>query len=123
MLKELLISAILTSANQQHVIVFVDALNKAGTKSTQQLTRYFHRLVDHTKKMKLYIQVCILYRHYPFIKSGQTIEIKVKDHNQQDIATYIQDKLVKTKAKNNASQKIREMLIEQLTQQANGVFQ
>ncbi|KAI2741901.1 hypothetical protein DTO012A1_4463 [Penicillium roqueforti] len=123
MLEELLASAILASANQQHVMVFVDALDEAGAKSAQQLAEYFHRLVDHAEKMKLCIQVCISCRHYPITESGQAIEIKVEDHNQQDIATYVQDKLVKTEAKDNASQKMREMLVEQLTQQANGVFQ
>ncbi|KAJ5348544.1 uncharacterized protein N7506_001797 [Penicillium brevicompactum] len=123
MLEELLASAILASANQQHVMVFVDALDEAGAKSAQQLAEYFHRLVDHAEKMKLCIQVCISCRHYPIMESGQAIEIKVEDHNQQDIATYVQDKLVKTEAKDNASQKMREMLVEQLTQQANGVFQ
>ncbi|CAG8059427.1 unnamed protein product [Penicillium salamii] len=123
MLEELLASTILASANQQHVMVFVDALDEVGAKSAQQLAGYFHRLVDHAEKMKLCIQVCISCRHYPIMESGQAIEIKVEDHNQQDIATYVQDKLVKTEAKDNASQKMREMLVEQLTQQANGVFQ
>jgi hypothetical protein len=123
MLEELLASAILASASQQHVMVFVDALDEAGAKSAQQLAGYFHRLVGHAEKMKLCIQVCISCRHYPIMESGKAIEIAVEDHNQQDIATYIQDKLIKTEAKDNASQKMRGMLVEQLTQQANGVFQ
>ncbi|KAJ5263817.1 hypothetical protein N7478_011422 [Penicillium angulare] len=103
MLEELLASVILVSAKQQHVMVFVDALDEAGAKSAQQLAGYFHRLVDRAEKKKLCIQV--------------------EDHNKQDIATYIQDKLIKTEAKDNTSQKMREMLVKQLTQQANGVFQ
>ncbi|KAJ5712997.1 uncharacterized protein N7483_010178 [Penicillium malachiteum] len=123
MLEELLASAILASASQQHVVVFVDALDKAGATSAQQLAGYFHRLVDRAEKKKLYIQVCISCRHYPIMESGQAIEIKVEDHNQQDINTYIQDSLIQTEAKVNTSQKMREMLVEQLTRQANGFFQ
>ncbi|KAJ5513228.1 hypothetical protein N7463_002780 [Penicillium fimorum] len=123
MLEELLASAILASANRQHVVIFVDALDEAGATSAQQLAGYFHRLVDRAKKKNLYIQVCISCRHYPIMESGQAIEIKVEDHNQQDIAIYIQDILIETEAKDNASQKIREMLVKQLTQQANGLFQ
>ncbi|CAG8074305.1 unnamed protein product [Penicillium salamii] len=123
MLEELLASAILTSANRQHVVVFVDALDEAGAKSAQQLAGYFHRLIDRAEKKKLNIQVCISCRHYPIMESGQAIEIKVEDHNQQDIATYIQDILIQTETKDDASQKMRKMLVEQLTRQANGFFQ
>lgn len=122
-LEELLASAILASANRHHVVVFVDALDEAGAKSAQQLAAYFHRLVSRAEKKKLCIQVCISCRHYPIMESGQNTEIKVEEHNQQDIATYIQDKLTNTEAKDSTSQKMREMLVEKLTQQANGVFQ
>ncbi|OQE41042.1 hypothetical protein PENCOP_c005G03906 [Penicillium coprophilum] len=123
MLEELLASAILTSASRQHVVVFVDALDEAGATSAQQLAGYFHRLVGRAEKKKLCIQVCISCRHYPIMESGQAIEIKVEDHNQQDISSYIQDKMTKTEAGKSTNQKMREMLVEQLTQQANGVFQ
>ncbi|KAK5788083.1 hypothetical protein VI817_009041 [Penicillium citrinum] len=123
LLEELLASAILDSANRQHVVVFVDALDEAGATSAQQLAEYFHRLVARAERKKLYIQVCISCRHYPIMESGQAIEIKVEDHNQQDIATYIRDKLIKRQAEKSTSQRMREMLVEQLTQQANGVFQ
>ncbi|KAJ5710397.1 hypothetical protein N7488_004553 [Penicillium malachiteum] len=123
MLEELLASAILASASRQHVVVFVDALDEAGAISAQQLAGYFHRLVDRAEKKKLCIQVCISCRHYPIMESGQAIEIRVEDHNQQDITTYIQDILMQTEAKKTASQKVRGMLVEQLTQQANGFFQ
>ncbi|KAJ5159295.1 uncharacterized protein N7500_008946 [Penicillium coprophilum] len=123
MLEDLLASAILTSASRQHVVVFVDALDEAGATSAQQLAGYFHRLVGRAEKRKLCIQVCISCRHYPIMESGQAIEIKVEAHNQQDISSYIQDKLTKTEAEESADQKMMEMLIEQLTQQANGVFQ
>ncbi|KAJ5346952.1 uncharacterized protein N7506_000205 [Penicillium brevicompactum] len=123
MLEELLASAILVSANRHHVVVFVDALDEAGAQSAQQLAEYFHRLVDRAAKEKLCIQVCISCRHYPIMKSGQAIEIKVEDHNQQVIASYIQDILIQTETKDSVSQKMREMLVEQLTRQANGFFQ
>ncbi|KAJ5927154.1 hypothetical protein N7516_008927 [Penicillium verrucosum] len=122
-LEELLASAILASASRQHVVVFVDALDEAGAKSAQQLAGYFHRLVGRAEGKKLCIQICISCRHYPIMESGHTIEIKVEEHNQRDIARYIQDKLTKTEAKDITSQKTREMLVRQLTQQANGVFQ
>ncbi|KAJ6004615.1 hypothetical protein N7540_012984 [Penicillium herquei] len=122
-LEELLTSAILQSAIRQHLVVFVDALDEAGSQSAQQLAGYFHRLVDRAEKMKLSVQVCISCRHYPIMESGRAIEIKVEDHNQQDIATYIQDTLIQRDTKDNTSQEIREMLVKQLTQQANGIFQ
>lgn len=114
-LEEILTSAILASVNQQHVVVFVDALDEAGTKSAQQLAGYFHWLIGRAKEKQLYIQVCISCRYYPIMESGRIIEIMIEDHNQQEIATYIQDKLNKTEDKDSTSQKAREILVEQLT--------
>lgn len=75
MLEELLASAILASASRQHVVVFVDTLDKTGAKSAQQLAGYFHRLVGRAEKKKICIQVCISCQHYPIVESGQAIEI------------------------------------------------
>ncbi|CAI7677649.1 unnamed protein product, partial [Penicillium manginii] len=122
-LEELLATAILASANDQHVIIFVDALDEAGAESAQKLAAYFHRLVDRADKKKLTLQVCISCRHYPIVESAQTVAIHVEDHNQDDIATYIKDMLLETELGDISSQEIKEVLAEELTQHAKGVFQ
>jgi ankyrin repeat protein/adenylate kinase family enzyme len=122
-LEELLASAILASASHQHVTVFVDALDEAGAESAQQLAVFFHRLVDRKEKNMLALQICISCRHYPIIESAQAIAIYVENHNQEDIATYVNDMLTDTESGDGPSQETREVLVEELTRQANGVFQ
>ncbi|KAJ5694415.1 hypothetical protein N7536_004827 [Penicillium majusculum] len=122
-LEELLATAILASANEQPVIIFVDALDEAGAESAQKLAAYFHRLVDRADKKKLTLQVCISCRHYPILESARAKAIHVEDHNQDDIATYIKDTLLETELEDIPDLEMREVLVEELTQHAKGVFQ
>jgi ankyrin repeat protein len=122
-LEELLATAILASANEQPVIIFVDALDEAGAESAQKLAAYFHRLVDRADKKKLTLQVCISCRHYPILESARAKAIHVEDHNQDDIATYIKDTLLETELEDVPNLEMREVLVEELTQHAKGVFQ
>ncbi|KAJ5640058.1 uncharacterized protein N7484_007920 [Penicillium longicatenatum] len=123
LLEELLAGAILASANRQSVTVFVDALDEAGAESAQQLTTYFHRLIDRAGKKNLAVQICISCRHYPIMGNDQAMEINVEDHNYDDISTYIKDTLTDMEVEEGLDQETREVLMQQLIQQANGVFQ
>ncbi|CAI7633130.1 unnamed protein product [Penicillium crustosum] len=122
-LEELLASAILASAAKQRMTIFVDALDEAGAESAQQLAAYFQRLIDRAERKKIALQVYISCRHYPILESAQTVAIHVEDHNQGDIATYIKDMLLETEFGDASSQGMREVLVEELAQQAKGVFQ
>jgi NACHT domain. len=122
-LEELLATAILASANEQPVIIFVDALDEAGAEPAQKLAAYFHRLIDRADKKKLTLQVCISCRHYPILESARAKAIHVEDHNQDDIATYIKDMLLETELEDVPNLEMREVLIEELTQYTKGVFQ
>jgi adenylate kinase family enzyme len=121
-LEELLATAILASATEKPVIIFVDALDEAGAESAQKLTEYFHCLIDRADRKKLTLQVCISSRHYPIIESARARTIHIEDHNQDDIASYVKDMLLETELGDIPSQEMREVLVE-LTQHANGVFQ
>ncbi|KAJ5387866.1 hypothetical protein N7509_010407 [Penicillium cosmopolitanum] len=123
-LEEILASAILASASNQHITVFVDALDEAGAQSAQQIAVYFHRLVDRAAGKMLPLQVCISCRHYPITEIAQAIEIIVEDHNEEDIATYIKDTLLHTDVGGyDPSRKMKNLLAEELTQHSNRVFQ
>ncbi|KAJ5210149.1 hypothetical protein N7491_009957 [Penicillium cf. griseofulvum] len=122
-LEELLAGAILASASRQHVSVFVDALDETRAESAQQLAAYFHRLIDRAEKKNAAVRICISCRHYPIIGGAHSIEIHVEEHNHYDIATYIKDTLADTEVEDSPSEDTRQILIEQLIQQANGVFQ
>ncbi|KAJ5409044.1 hypothetical protein N7509_002927 [Penicillium cosmopolitanum] len=122
-LEELLTSAILTSANQKQVRVFVDALDETGAESAPQLAAYFHRLSTRAEKEKVSVQICISCRHYPIIASPQAVEICVEDHNRRDIATYIDDVLADMENEEDITETMKEELMKELTGRANGVFQ
>ncbi|KAJ5597341.1 hypothetical protein N7537_007425 [Penicillium hordei] len=122
-LEELLATAILASANEQPVIIFVDALDEAGAEPAQKLAAYFHRLIDRADKKKLTLQVCISCRHYPILESARAKAIYVEDHNQDDIAIYIKDMLLETELEDVPNLEMREVLVEELTQHTKGVFQ
>ncbi|CAI7647155.1 unnamed protein product [Penicillium bialowiezense] len=122
-LEELLPGVILASASRQQVTVFVDALDETGAESARQLAAYFHRLIDRAAHENAAVRVCISCRHYPIIGSAHTMEIHVEQHNRKDIATYIQDILAETEVEDIFSEDTRQILMEQLIQQANGVFQ
>ncbi|CAG8215959.1 unnamed protein product [Penicillium olsonii] len=122
-LEELLADVIVASASRQNVTVFVDALDETGTEPAQQLAVYFHRLIDQAAKRNAAIRICISCRHYPIIGSDQIVEIHVEQHNHKDIATYIKNILAEVEVEDNQNEEMKEIVIEQLIQQANGVFQ
>ncbi|KAJ5973274.1 hypothetical protein N7481_010484 [Penicillium waksmanii] len=101
-LEELLTGAILTSASQQQVRVFVDALDETGAESAQQLAAYFHRLSTRARKEN---------------KSASKIIIG------GDIATYIDDVLADMEEEEDITPDLKGELMKQLTERANGVFQ
>ncbi|KAJ5777404.1 hypothetical protein N7520_000650 [Penicillium odoratum] len=121
-LEELLVAAILRSSTQQHITVFVDALDEAGADSAQKLAEYFHRLVDRAGRGKLPVKVCISCRHYPIVVTAKAVEIHVEKHNGEDIATYIRDLLTDI-VDDTYTQKATDVLAAHLNERANGVFQ
>ncbi|KAJ5735697.1 uncharacterized protein N7483_000822 [Penicillium malachiteum] len=123
-LEELLASAIIASATHQQVTLFVNALDEAEAESAQRLADYFHHLVSKAKEKNVALKACFSSRHYPIIGSDHALEINVEDHNQKDIALYIEDKLIGMKVYTGSTRQItRRGLVEELTQQANRVFQ
>lgn len=123
MLQDLFTEAVMASAKQKRVIIFVDALDESGAESARQIAEYFHQLVDRAKRCFLTVKVCISCRHYPTTGSYSATEISVEDHNGADITRYVQDKLSDSTAADDQDQAIREALRVQLIRNAKGVFQ
>jgi ankyrin repeat domain-containing protein 50 len=66
-LKILLSNAIITSAEQRPVTIFVDALDEAGEQSAVKVATYFHELHDRINSALTTAKICISCRHYPII--------------------------------------------------------
>ncbi|KAJ5319115.1 uncharacterized protein N7506_011819 [Penicillium brevicompactum] len=126
-LESLLEAVILASGSQRLVVVFVNALDETGPESAIYLANYFHRLLGRADKQGAAVRICISCRHYPIIGSTHAMEIWVEEHNGRDIAAYVQDTLAETEMEMEAigtpSEGSRQMLIANLIQQADCVFQ
>jgi Ankyrin repeats (3 copies)/Ankyrin repeats (many copies) len=91
-LKDLFSHAFAHAAESRPITLFVDALDEAGADTASELAEYFHelnKLVVESKTTK----ICISCRHYPVASSNTSLEIHVEDENQNDIATYVEEKL------------------------------
>ncbi|KAK5075728.1 hypothetical protein LTR70_010043 [Exophiala xenobiotica] len=64
-LEPLLAQAIVTSAQQQQVTVFIDALDEAGEDLARETARYFHHINDRVASTSAAAKICISCRHYP----------------------------------------------------------
>ncbi|EPS29815.1 hypothetical protein PDE_04765 [Penicillium oxalicum 114-2] len=124
LLEKLLQDAICKLAALQQVTIFVDALDEAGETDARKLVNYFQGLNDAAKKSQARAKICISCRHYPSVAPFGVAEIVVDQHNHEDIATYIRSHLpsdiLVTDGRHYEGWKD---LMNQLTDQANGVFQ
>ncbi|CAG8399175.1 unnamed protein product [Penicillium salamii] len=120
-LEELLADAILESAKQHQVMVFIDALDEAGAEFAQHVVSYFHRLASRAEKIDGALKICISCRHYPIAEDVQAVNIIVEAHNRDDIASYIENAFVGIAAGEN--QEDLKDLTKHLIRQADGLFQ
>ncbi|OQE25540.1 hypothetical protein PENSTE_c006G00948 [Penicillium steckii] len=124
LLKELLADAIIASASNQPLTLFVDALDEAEAHSAQELTEYFCGLAKRAAtKAERIIRICISCRHYPKI-THRGIEIIVENHNHGDINTFIREKIWSNPTVQSDSEpEAWDDLTHDLIQQADGIFQ
>ncbi|CAG8058566.1 unnamed protein product [Penicillium salamii] len=120
-LEEVLADAILESAKQHQVMVFIDALDEAGAQFAQHVVSYFHRLASRAEKIDAALKICISCRHYPIAEDAQAVNIIVEAHNRDDIASYIENAFVGIAAGENQGD--LKDLTKHLIRQADGVFQ
>ena len=125
-LERLFIQAALEAAQSQSLVIFVDALDEAGTISAREIAAYFHQLNDASlSATKSKMRICISCRHYPVPSTISGSEIRVENLNENDITSFIQDKLrIEVLAGAQPDERLAwKSLVEELTQRASGVFQ
>ncbi|KAK4175311.1 ankyrin-3 [Triangularia setosa] len=94
-LRELLQLTIAKLSDQHEVIFFVDALDECRSSEMKAMVEYFERLgniaFDNHKRLKF----CFSSRHYPHIdiKHRREMVLEDQDGHEQDISTYIDNKL------------------------------
>lgn len=85
-LEALLAQAILTSAQQQQVTVFIDALDEAGEESARDTARYFHHINDRVASASAAAKSCISCRQYPIPSTVRGAEVWVEKHNGRAVS-------------------------------------
>ena len=83
----------MTSAQQQQVTIFVDALDEVGMESARETARYFHHINDRVASASAAAKICISSRHYPIPCTVRGVEVVVEKYNGNDITAFIHNRL------------------------------
>ena len=111
---------ILSAARDRPIQIYVDALDEGGENVAVKLVEYFVKLIKQLSPTHAGFKICFSCRHYPVLASKDALKICVEDENRQDIATYVQQKLMKHPFSNpGEAPKLKQEIIEK----ASGVFQ
>ena len=94
-LREFLEQWILRASRDRSISIYVDALDEAGQEVAEKLIEYFENLIEQLGPSKAGFAVCLSCRHYPNLVPKNVPRICVDEENNQDIATYVRQKLTK----------------------------
>lgn len=92
-LKDIFTACLGQVASEKTVMLFVDALDEAGTDQATDLATYFNHLSSKLLSQNSRAKICISCRHYPVLTSKVSLDIYVEQENHNDIETYVSDKL------------------------------
>ncbi|QYS95087.1 NACHT domain-containing protein [Trichoderma simmonsii] len=99
-------------------IIFIDALDECDESSRRPIA-HFWRAVTIFANIRGVLKVCLSSRHFPTITLNDCPEIIVEQHNDDDIATYVNHKFQIC----ISTQKLEwELLIKNILSKADGVF-
>lgn len=119
-LREILEQWILSASRDRPIRIYVDALDEAGEDVAEKLIAYFEKLIERLGPTKAGFAVCFSCRHYPILVPKSTLKICVEEENDQDIATYVQQRLTKYQLSDPAE---AQELEQEIIGKASGIFQ
>lgn len=79
-------SNVVDTARTHQMRIYIDALDESGQDIALELVEFFRVFAAS-------VPICFTCRHYPFVSLEGGNEICVEDRNEQDIKTYVQDKI------------------------------
>jgi hypothetical protein len=109
----------------RRVIMFVDALDEAGTQIANELIEYFHELLELATPWGVMLKICFSSRPYPILIGVSSVaNIVVQNQNNEGIVRDVQNSLQKlspndTVKKHNVFKEFEELIITN----AKGTFQ
>ena len=119
-LQEFLENWILSTSRERPIQVYVDALDEGGEDVAVKLVQYFEELIGRLSSTSAGFKVCFSCRHHPVLAPENVLKICVEDENDQDIAIYVRQSLMK----HHFSDPVEAQKLEQdIVRRASGVFQ
>lgn len=117
-LEECLSEVLIKNTQNQHVIIFIDALDECGEDSARALLAYFSDLSQQAEIEGANFKVCVSSRHYPLLALDAFPSVSVEEKNSEDIRWYVADRL-----KNIRPTTKRQQIQEEILSKAQGGFQ
>ena len=118
-LQQTFLSSLPRVLERYSVWLFIDALDECGDYEAPKLVKLLQSLLKSlgpsSNGMKTF-HVCFTCRHYPVMSSDCASEICLEEENQQDIATYVRDKLA------GVGSSIAPTILNTVIASAKGVF-
>lgn len=119
-LREFLERWILGASRDRPIRIYLDALDEGGQDVAVKLVNYFEELIERLSPTKAGFKICFSCRHYPVLAPKNALIICVEEENDQDIATYVRQRLTKHQFSDPAeAQKLEQEIIGK----ASRVFQ
>ena len=119
-LREFLEQWILSASRDCSIRIYVDALDEAGRDIAERLIAYFEELIGRLGPTRAGFAVCFSCRHYPVLVPKNVLKIYVEEENDQDIATYVRQKLTKYQLSDPAE---AQELEQEIIGKASSIFQ
>lgn len=93
-LQDLFCAVVTQVAAKRDVIMFVDALDEAGSEVAVTLVGFLHKLNDELVTRDCWAKMIISSRHYPVVALIPGLEIRVEDENAADIQLVVRHQLM-----------------------------
>ncbi|RDW59843.1 hypothetical protein BP6252_12930 [Coleophoma cylindrospora] len=117
-LREIFSSTLINASGHGVIRIFIDALDEAGDQA-QKVISYLRVINEKLKNTDAVTSICFSCRHFPIITIKEGFEISLEEHNEEDIARFITNKL-------NQELRLEESAVEVLTKRlidrASGMF-
>ncbi|KAM5457766.1 hypothetical protein McanCB49686_002751 [Microsporum canis] len=107
--------SVMTELSLSSAFIFIDALHEC--EEARDVITFFESLRISALENKIPVKLCYSSRHYPPIKVGDYVELRIDAHNNDDIENYIEKKL-EPLFKRRHIDKLRSYIVEK----AKGVF-
>ncbi|GKT97070.1 ankyrin repeat domain-containing protein [Colletotrichum tofieldiae] len=109
-----IIRSIVTQSHSKPFLLLVDALDECHESEVRNVVTFLKSLSISASRADIQLKICLSSRHYPSIRMGKAIELKVEDSksHRKDIVKYVSERLIVSDPNTKAK----------ILNKANGIF-